>query len=281
MARNIRVRFAIRPEAAEAFHELVVSIVDHYGGGSTLAAVEGMEQHNLPLISQATLWRLTQRPEKIDANTLEVLERAGHRISEDFSKRLHECLATSTADELLEMHRLWSAAGRERWEREHGTAWYDYADTPPKPVSLKWRRRNRSLTLDHVLHFAEEEFPDLLGKFRKRHSKRRIGKARIEWAIVRTLLPLAEWVNCAGVERKWIELSHEERRRFIELGLDREEIMLSREPDRERAEALAMGGINALEGLKEKVTAAVAQVKGITIAEQERIEKRRAKKSGA
>jgi hypothetical protein len=88
--------------------------------------------------------------------------------------------------------------------------------------------KDQLLTLQHV--FSSPECRAAGRRFIREQQRRGHEHARIEFALIRSVEPLAEAFEAAWLERISSDLSTTELRRFVEAGLLRESILLNRKP---------------------------------------------------
>jgi predicted XRE-type DNA-binding protein len=75
---------------------------------------------------------------------------------------------------------------------------------------------------------------------------------RFQLALYRALDALLHYEDSGGIERDWRELSDEEFRRFVRLGLERELILLNRAPDVQRAQRVGGDALPAARRARKK-----------------------------
>lgn len=132
------------------------------------------------------------------------------------------------------------------------------------PITMRRRRHLTESRIQQLLReLAEEPYRAIIGEFVDRYRRRRFqGReepeggdrywkdwprhswdtdfdTRLELAIVRALEPLLATLDTGGVERGWRELDQRgELERYLKVALRREEILLNRAPDVERAQEI-------------------------------------------
>jgi hypothetical protein len=92
-----------------------------------------------------------------------------------------------------------------------------------------------------MLDRVRREYPRLVETFDNRMRRRGFGPARLLVAHVRVVEPLLESHETGFIERGWDELDRTQQAAFLKAGYKREEILLSRDDDLERARLLTSG----------------------------------------
>jgi hypothetical protein len=111
----------------------------------------------------------------------------------------------------------------------------------PAPASGHGQRGNRRTELNVMLDRVRREYPRLVETFDNRMRRRGFGPARLLVAHVRVVEPLLESHETGFIERGWDELDRTQQAAFLKAGYKREEILLSRDDDLERARLLTSG----------------------------------------
>lgn len=141
-------------------------------------------------------------------------------------------------------HHEWS----NRWLRripEKGLSSEEWARHGERTPSRSWLASARS---SGSLPAPEEEgrrlvdafrrgFPDVCRQFDAWCKKHGHSETRVHVAYARAVEPLLAGYETAGIERDWRELGDRDLKRYLDLGLRRERLLLKRAPDLQRAAA--------------------------------------------
>ena len=217
---------------------LVKQMVEHYGQGSVNKAAAAIG------LSQPTLYRLHEGLSgQVSHATMVQLERAVVKLDHRLRKQLLLAIMPTAALRLY--RRGYSAWCRERslrLVRRRGQAWWREQDKPPRPVREPWRVNNINADLSSAYSQARQEFPDLFERLHRFVVRKGIPPERYKVAVTRIVEPVAESSASAYFEPRWMDLTPDQRRRFIKAGITREEILMSREHPQILANVLAAGG---------------------------------------
>jgi hypothetical protein len=130
-----------------------------------------------------------------------------------------------------------TAMSRQEWEQFGGPA------QRPRDVSaLERARRSRPLASQEegrrLVEALRRAFPDVFKPFETWCLKRGHSQNRIHVAYARTVEPLLASHETAGIERGWREFEDQHLKRYLDVGLAREQMLLTRAPDSQRAAVL-------------------------------------------
>ena len=173
------------------------------------------------------------------------------RPREEFRRELTAALLSTTAQALL-------AAAEGSWEIEqHLTRtvhpsrkrWTGtdagLVKTPDTEIRKHHHYPARRLEHDYLRRYVRVAFPDLYGRFERFLISRGHSRHRRDLAWTRVLGPLLQYRETGFIERDWTELrdtpagKSTQLKQFIELGMKREELLLDRAPDEQRAQDIA------------------------------------------
>ncbi|HEY4131664.1 MAG TPA: hypothetical protein VGM50_13680 [Gemmatimonadaceae bacterium] len=107
-----------------------------------------------------------------------------------------------------------------------------------KRVSLFPSEMQRAVEIDLLVQYVRAKFAVACITFENKTKQH--GDDRQALAYYRAMSPLAEAAEGGFIERHWTELSDKELLRFLQRGLEREEILLRREPAAVRAQRIAI-----------------------------------------
>lgn len=238
-----------RIEDTERLARIVDQLVNDLGEGSetTAAPIIGL--------SQTTLNRLRRQVYAVVSfETARRLEQAAKRVGgEALARELSDAIVSRAAvDMLQEGYRDWCNQRYRRFEAlddrsgEVGRVktWrVNQQGRVERELDDGRASRLRRAMLGAVRSAAEKEFPKEFAGFRDWWINQKLDNMRFQVAMTRIVEPLAETVLCAYVERRWGELTKEERRDFVKAGIRREKILLKRPHALARARQVVARGV--------------------------------------
>lgn len=175
-----------------------------------------------------------------------------NRFSGEVMRKLEDALGAITPGLGLELAScVMSAAGRRfydrtylgwcqerlaRFERAPGRLYRASADEKPWRVQARENRFWRKQLLSDLAGKAKrsEDTRRLVEKYRVQMARMGVAPERWKVAVLRTVEPLAEWMAMGCLQRRWRDLSKEERQAFVESGLRRELILVEGEHPQRR-----------------------------------------------
>lgn len=221
----------------ELLKGLVLQLVNHYGQGSVNKAAKEIE------ISQPTLYRLYEGLSGyVSQGTMRQLEKAVLKMNHRLQEQLPLAVMSTAA---LRLYRRgfskWCRERSLRLIRRRGQTWARLRHKPPRPVREPWRANSIDADLNTTFEEARTECPDIFDRLHRFVVRKGIPEERYKVAVVRMVEPLAESSASAFFEPRWIDLTHRQRRQFLEAGRRREEILMSGKHPQIRANLLAAG----------------------------------------
>lgn len=120
-----------------------------------------------------------------------------------------------------------------------------YRDTPTDTevgraiASVAGWEMQRMFEYHHLLDVIRTRFSPRIERFDSWLKRRQHFQSRGELAYMRILAPLLDGRESGHIERRWEEMSDTELSRFIEAGIEREELLLDRPPELQRAQEQA------------------------------------------
>lgn len=165
----------------------------------------------------------------------ETMEKLRSMVGSARAVRLEGALTVGPAAHRLHRYDEWLAAERMglayRAVRERELAASGIAENRFEDELLGMRLTERLHELHKLQRRLERRFPSYWTEFKNWLKVSGHFKGRAELAILRVVAPLMDFWDSGCVERHVSEFSDNELRRFIDTGIRREKILLSRAPD--------------------------------------------------
>jgi hypothetical protein len=176
-------------------------------------------------VDYATIWRaLRKQSDRLQAPTFAWLI---HFVGPARKARLEEAVISPLAQWLLDRHRTWAKGAFARLVGEHSSSVLRAALAAPGA-----RSGRIGLLLGEMLRANPEEMVRFRARTRS-HSEERTQLAQLQ-----LVAPFLDAGPLDGLERRWEELGAAERKRYVRLTLRREELLLDRSADVQRAQAI-------------------------------------------
>jgi hypothetical protein len=232
-----------RPAVAAAVSRLVALV----GGSETVAA-------STIGLSQATINRLrNQAKPGITHRTARKLEQAAKRLGgESLQRELSEAIMSPVALRLLnDGYRAWCEERIRRFAARSGPTWKSDESGQPRAaefINPDHAVIDRTQFLGWLLKLVKDDVGGPIAEFERWMGRRGVDPRRQFLAVRRIIEPIAESSQSAYIERRWSELDMREKRDFIDHGIAREKILLTREHGHTRALRIARAGATALAG---------------------------------
>lgn len=246
-----------------ANRDLVAGVIDRglvrYGGNQSRAAAhvkrsqrlkgERRDQRELQRAAaalQRTLSRLQNR--KLNAITRATLVDLRTLLTPSLYDELRLAMIPPEGHQALWREQHWmewwlkrvppAGVSRKEWEQFGAPA------RRPRDVSaLTYARKSRPLASmqeegRRLLEALRRAFPDVCQPFEAWCVLRGHSQNRIHVAYARAVEPLLANIETTGIELGWRELEDHQLKRYLDLGLARERLLLTRAPDSQRAAVL-------------------------------------------
>jgi len=223
-ARKHRLR-VIRPEVLA---NEVRALITLHGSQSAVARKTGIQQSQLSRLANGRLKHLG----------LDQFRRLAMSLTIDAHSRLQHALFSADAATAVKAYGQWVTAKTDLIRRPVGSHWTTQRGRL-RQAKRTVAQDERCANLDALNSHIRQRFPDLYNQFLRKVDRLQVGRDRCWLALLRTLEPLVEDGASGFIERSWTELSDAELRVFIDAGLKRETILLTREADFQRAQRVA------------------------------------------
>jgi hypothetical protein len=177
-------------------------------------------------VDYATIWRaLHKQSDRLQAPTFAWLI---HFVGPERKARLEEAVVSPLAQWLLDRHRTWAKAAFARLAGEQSSSVLRSA------LAALGARSGR---FDLLVREMVKANPEEMVRFRAR--TRSHSEERTQLAQLQLVAPFLDTGSRDGLERRWEEMGVAERKRYVRLTLRREELLLDRSPDVQRAQEVA------------------------------------------
>jgi hypothetical protein len=226
--------------------EVIADVIEHTYAGSLRAGVlatnreierggrqRGVSRPGGPAwlpaptkVDYATIWRaLHKQSDRLQPPTFAWLI---HFVGPTRRARLKEAVVSPLAQWLLDRHRTWAKGAFARLAGEQSSSVLRTA-----LAGLGARSGRIGVLLGEMLRANPQE----MLRFRTR--TRSHGEERTQLALLQLAAPFLDAGSPDGLERGWEEMGVAERKRYVRLTLRREELLLDRSPDVQRAQEVA------------------------------------------
>lgn len=209
----------------ELLAELTCSLIARFGTQAATSRATGIQQSQLSRLASGRLSEMG----------LGQFERLAKQFSAQERSRVAPAFFSRQAQLALRTYEEWTARTVHRLGR---------IDDTRKRVSTRARKGDKpDLPMRHgersvrALHKeVMTSFPWLYNELLTEANAHKVGRIRFNLALLRVIEPLLEHAPSGFIERSWRELSSDELRNFVELGIQREIILFARSSDFLRAQ---------------------------------------------
>ena len=210
----------------ELLADVTCSLIARFGSQAATSRATGIQQSQLSRLASGRLSEIG----------LAQFERFAKQLSAEERARVARAFFSREAQLALRTYEAWLARtvlrlGRTDDTRQRLSTRPRKGDKPDLPI----RHGERSVKALHKELMTS--FPWLYNKLLAEANAHKVGRVRFNLALLRVIEPLLEHAPSGCIERSWRELTRDELRQFVELGIQREIILFARSSDFLRAQA--------------------------------------------